>query len=129
MGATQYEAAKVSVLPRELWPSAAYGGILQLIGRAGRAIARADLPDAHNALIQAQQIVVALRASLQPAGGEMSTRLADLYGYMLAELVQANIAKDRDRLDRLVQVVGPLRDAWEAAGRQVLQGLPQAGER
>ncbi len=129
MGATRYQTAKVSVLPRELWPSAAYGGILQLIGRAGRAIARADCQGAHNALIQAQQIVVALRASLQPAGGEISHHLADLYDYMLAELVQANLGKDKDRLDRLVQVVAPLRDAWEAAGRQVLQGVPQAGER
>jgi flagellar protein FliS len=129
VGATAYQAAKVSVLPRELWPSAAYAGILQLIGRAGRAIARSDHPEAHNTLIRAQQIVIALRASLQPSGGELSTRLADLYDYMLAELVQANIGKDGGRLERLAQVVAPLRDAWESAGRQVLQGVPQAGER
>ena len=129
MGATAYRTAKANVLPRELWPSAAYGGILRLIGRAGRAIARSDHPDAHSALIQAQQIIIGLRVSLQPEGGELSGRLAELYDYIFAELVQANVHKDRDRLDRLVQVIAPLRDAWETAGRAALQGLPHAGER
>jgi flagellar protein FliS len=129
MGATAYRSAKVSVLPRELWPSAAYAGILQLLGRAGRAIARRDHQDAHNALVLAQHVVLALKASLQPAGGEISVHLAALYDYMAAELGQSNIDKDRERLDRLVQVIAPLRDAWEAAGREALQGVAAAGER
>ncbi|HVB10548.1 MAG TPA: flagellar export chaperone FliS [Bacillota bacterium] len=129
MGVSAYRTAKINTLPRELWPAAAYAGVLSLIGRAERAIARGDPQDAHNALVMAQHVVLALKACLQPEAGELSVHLASLYDYIAGQLGQANVAKDAVRLQSLVQVIAPLRDAWENAGRQLLQGLPATGER
>jgi flagellar protein FliS len=129
VGVSAYRTARINTLPRELWPSAAYAGVLQLIGRAERAMGRGDAQDAHEALLLAQYVIFGLKASLQPSAGELSLRLADLYDYIARQLGQANMAKDPARLRSLVEVIAPLRDAWEAAGRSALQGMPAAGER
>jgi flagellar biosynthetic protein FliS len=114
-------------LPRPLWPSAAFGGLLTSMGRARRAIEEGDPAGAHNELIRAQTIVLVLRASLRPAGGQLSEQLDALYAWILEELRTANIGKDVARLDGLVPVIEPLRQAWEEAGRATLEaggGVP-----
>lgn len=122
MGIGAYRDVGLNTLPRELWPSAAYAGVLSLIGRADRAIGRGDVQDANNTLIRAQQIVFTLRASVPPESGDLGGNLTALYDYIVAQLGQANISKDRGRLRALIDVIAPLRDAWQAAGRNALVG-------
>jgi flagellar protein FliS len=116
-----YRSIGNSSLPREMWPSAAYTGVLTLIGRAERAISRGDVQAAHDALLRAQQIVHVLRESLRGEGTDLSRQLSALYAYIAGELARANLTKDAARLQSLAGVVAPLRDAWETAGRNALQ--------
>jgi flagellar protein FliS len=123
-----YRSVGLATLPRELWPSTAYAGLLTLIGRAERAIVRGDVQDAHNALIRAQQIVHMLRSSLRPDPSGLSQRLEALYQFVSDQLAQANLTKDAAQLQPLVAILTPLRTAWEQAGRAALQGTsPSAG--
>jgi flagellar protein FliS len=121
MNVNAYRETQVSTLPQPLWPSAAYAGVLTLIGRAERAIRRGDAAAAHEALTRAQQIVQVLRTSLRPDGAGLSERLDSLYQYVLGQLAQANLNKDAAGLQMVAQVLGPLREAWETAGRQAIQ--------
>lgn len=111
-----YRSAAKAVLPRDRLPAAALGGVLTYIGRADRAIAAADVPAAHEALMAAQQVLAILRGSLDRGiDPEMTGNLDALYGYVMAELGRANIAKDAAILADLIPVVATLREAWEGA--------------
>lgn len=122
MSVAAYQETSVNTMPRELWPSAAYAALVGLVGEAERAIGQGRVPEAHDALIRAQTITLVLRTSLRPDGSGLHERLAALYDYVGRELAQANVDKDAGRLRSLAEVLLPLREAWEAAGRSALQG-------
>lgn len=121
--ATAYASAAHDHLPQERYPAAALAGVLTYIGQARRAIAAGDVPQAHGALIAAQQVVALLRGSLQPgAFPELAQRLDALYGFMLEQLRAANVTKSPQPLDQITPVVLSLREAWERAADLVLGG-------
>jgi flagellar protein FliS len=56
-----------------------------------------------------------LKLSLdRTAGGELSTRLADLYDYMIMRLLQANLRNDGSALAEVIKLLDDLRSAWAA---------------
>lgn len=56
-----------------------------------------------------------LKASVDAnAGGDLATRLASLYDYVLMRLLQANLRNDVQALDEVVHLLGDLRGAWAA---------------
>lgn len=72
----------------------------------------------------AMAIIEHLRMSLDPvAGGEISLNLDALYDYMLRRLCQANAGSDGQALEEVMDVLRPIRDAWE---QLVKQGIPAA---
>ena len=61
-----------------------------------------------------------LRSALNlKAGGKLAADLSDLYAYVCLRLTQANLHNDEAALDECVALVSPLREAWQAIGRQV----------
>jgi flagellar secretion chaperone FliS len=55
-----------------------------------------------------------LKASLdRNVGGELADRLAALYDYMCARLLQANLRDDLAALTEVTGLLGELRGAWE----------------
>jgi len=83
--------------------------------RADSALAAGDRPQAGVQLTHAQDIVVELRESLRVDAWDGGPRLAALYTWMITELVQAGVKRDRNRVSACRQVVEPLRDAWRQA--------------
>src|SRR3954454_7759861 len=73
-------------------------------------------------LMHAQEIVLELRGSLDVNSWEGAPALADLYGYLVTELIQANVKADPDRVADCRQVVEPLCDAWREAAMSVAPG-------
>ena len=47
-------------------------------------------------------------------GGDLSTNLADLYGYMNRQLLQANLKNDAGLLDEVTSLLHEIRGAWVA---------------
>lgn len=80
--------------------------------------------DADRHLRHAQDIVLELRRSLHVDKWDGAPRLASIYGWLVKELVMANIEKDADRADECRKLVEPLRDAWHGAAAQL---MAQAG--
>jgi flagellar protein FliS len=70
---------------------------------------------AHQALVHAQEIVQELALALDTATWPEAAQLRDLYGWVLDELVRANVTKDPSAIDACRQVVAALHAAWADA--------------
>ena len=81
-----------------------------------------DTAAAHRELLHAQEIVLELRTSLDMDAWSGAPALANLYGWMLTELIGANIAKDADRVAACRALVEPQRDAWREAAAAAVAG-------
>src|SRR3954464_4205379 len=77
--------------------------------RAGdEALRAANRETAHERLTHAQDIVLELRTSLDMEAWSGAPGLAALYGFLLTELIGANIARDADRVAACRALVQPL---------------------
>jgi flagellar protein FliS len=63
----------------------------------------------------AQEIVLELRTTLDVDAWDGAPGLASLYGFLLTELIQANIKLDADKVAACRAIIEPLRDAWREA--------------
>jgi flagellar protein FliS len=88
-----------------------YDGALKFIRQADQALAKKDIPGAHQALVRTQDIIAHLRAALNE-DYEIARSLDALYAYIYDLLVQANVKKDRYVLATAAQMVRELREAW-----------------
>jgi flagellar protein FliS len=77
---------------------------------------------AHERLTHAQDIVLELRTTLHVDAWSGGPAMADLYSWMLTELMGANIAKDPDRVAACRALVEPLRDTWREAAAAAVAG-------
>lgn len=94
-----------------------YDGLLRNLDQAIIAILRKDVQSAHTLLVKAQDIVAELDATLKVEAWAGAAALKQLYAFLEAELVEANVTKDRDRVRACRELVGPLADAWREAVR------------
>ena len=95
--------------------------VLDLI-QGEEALRNGEQEQAHERLIHAQEIILELRTSLDVDAWSGGPGLANLYGYLLTELIGANIARDADRVRTCRTLVEPLRDAWREAAAAAAAG-------
>ncbi len=87
----------------------------------------ANIEKANAAMGKVRDIVTELMASLDfEQGGEIAKDLFSLYVYFNRELMEANLAKDADRVRSVRGLMDELRSAWAVAATQA-QG--NGGER
>jgi flagellar protein FliS len=92
-----------------------YDRLVLDLAQAEEALRTGDRETAHEKVIHAQEIVLELRTSLNLDAWSGAPGLANLYGYLLTELIGANIARDAGRVAACRELVEPLRDAWREA--------------
>jgi flagellar secretion chaperone FliS len=92
-----------------------YDRLVLDLERAEMALDTGDRTEAAAQIQHAQDIVFELRESLQVDAWEGGPRLAALYSWMITELVQAGVKRDRNRVAACRQIAEPLRDAWRQA--------------
>jgi flagellar protein FliS len=74
-----------------------------------------DRDRAAERITHAQEIILELRTTLDVDAWSGAPGLAGLYGFLLTELIQANIRRDADKVASCRGIVEPLRDAWREA--------------
>ena len=90
--------------------------------RARIAMERKDIELRVTALRRARGLVGELLATLDfEKGGAIATQLADLYQYMMYELVDIGQRGDVVTLRKLVKIATDLRDGFSAAAAQVVE--------
>lgn len=101
-----------------------YDRLLLDIVQGRDALRQGHRVEADKHLRHAQDIVFELRSSLRVDQWEGAPRLASIYGWLLKELIQANIDRDAEKAEECRKLVEPLREAWHGAAAQL---MAQAG--
>lgn len=91
-------------------------GALDAMNRARGAMVNGEIEAKGKAIGKAISIIdEGLKASLNMTeGGELATRLNDLYAYITTRLAQANLRNDPAMLQECTALLSPIRDAWQA---------------
>ena len=76
-------------------------------------VERHEIEQAHKASIRCQEIVTALRGSLDLSAGPIATQLNDLYDFVLRRLEKGNLTKDPKPTEEALQVLRGLLEAWQ----------------
>jgi flagellar protein FliS len=88
--------------------------------RARLGAERGDLELSVAGVTKANAIVGELLATLDfEQGGEIAARLADLYQFLLVELLDQTRKRDPERLRRLAGIAATLRDGFVGAAEQL----------
>ena len=87
-----------------------------ILGKRG--IAKKDPQTAHKHLMKAQDIVSELMKSLD-MNYEISDELLSIYSFALRNLAEANIKKDAEPLEPIIEIVDDLRNAWKEVSGQL----------
>jgi flagellar secretion chaperone FliS len=94
-----------------------YDRLVLDLNHAESALRDSDRTTATARLMHAQEIVMELRTTLDTSAWAGASGLASLYGFLLTELVGANVRGDADRVASCRALVEPLRDAWREASQ------------
>lgn len=103
-----------------------YDGIFRFLGEAKAAMDADDRARTGNRIDKALAIIEHLAATLDPqAYPELAETLEPLYLYCMNTLVQANLHRDKARIEQVEGLLLPLRDAWKVAVQES-SGAPAA---
>jgi flagellar protein FliS len=95
------------------------------IDQGEQALRAGDFETASRRLVHAQEIVMELRTTLDLDVWDGAPVLAQIYGFLITELVMANVQRDPDRAASCRAIVEPLADAWRTAAGSA-QPMPAA---
>lgn len=96
-----------------------YDRLLLDLQRAENAQRQEDWQAAGPCLLHAQEIVTELMSSLRPEIWDGGPGLLALYGYVIQNLVTANIKRDIAKTRECIVLLEPLRTAWHEAALKV----------
>ncbi|MEV6849969.1 flagellar export chaperone FliS [Actinoplanes sp. NPDC051411] len=99
-----------------------YDRLIVDLAQGEEALRAGDRERANDRLTHAQDIVLELRTSLDVEAWSGAPGLASLYGWLLTELIGANIGRDVDRVAACRALIEPIRDAWNEAATAAVAG-------
>ena len=100
--------------------------IIKNINIALKAIDEQNVQNSHDAIMKAENIYLTLQNFLDERF-EISKNLSSLYGYMSSRLVEANMKKDKEILQEIMDFTVEFRDTWRQAEKYAR--IEQAGGR
>ncbi len=90
-----------------------YQGAIRFATQHLAFVERREIEKAHRASIRSQEIVAALRGSLDLSAGPIAIQLDQLYDFVMRRLVAGNLAKDPRPTEEAIKVLRGLLDAWQ----------------
>lgn len=118
-----YRANAVSSATPENLVVMMYDGAIRFLGAAIRAFEHEDPLDfnltIHENITKTQAIIRELNHALDlENGGELAHSLSGLYVYFDNRLQEANISKNKEIIEEILQRISDLRDAWSESFQQ-----------
>lgn len=103
-----------------------FQGALLSVANAKNAMLRKDIPTKGAAISKAMLIIdEGLKASLdKKVGGELAHSLDQLYDYMIARLLTANLNNDTGILDEVSRLLNELKGAWDGIRQTASANVP-----
>lgn len=94
-----------------------YQGAVAAVRDARRHLAEGDIASRSRAVSKAFEILTELTVSLdREGGGDIATRLAQLYDYMQRRLLEANARQQDEPLAEVLGLLTTLAEAWQGIG-------------
>ena len=116
--AKQYQRQQIETSSPEEILIMLYDGAIRFLVMAKKGLASKDIQVFHNNLIKTQNILTEFMSSLDmDLGGEAASNLFNLYEYLHYRLVQANMKKDEEMIDEVLDHLRKLKGTWEEAIR------------
>ena len=100
-----------------------YNGCIKRLKLARMAIEKKDFEDANTQLKKARDIISELINSLD-FNYPIANDLMALYEFMLREIIQINITKDKERIEPVINMLSGLRDTWKQVEKTCRQSYP-----
>ena len=91
-----------------------YNGAIKFCNLAGEAIEQNNIPKSHEYILKAQNIISELRVTLDKKY-PVAQNMDRMYEFIYHLLVQANISKDKEKLDTATQFIREFRETWKEA--------------
>lgn len=100
-----------------------YDAILEDFRRAIQAIQSGDVEARTGLMNHALQIVAELQNSLNhQQGGQVAQRLEGFYKVTRGLILEASVVGSREKIDRLIGLYSPIRQAWQQAEKELAAG-------
>jgi flagellar protein FliS len=103
-----------------------YQGAIRFATQHLAFVERREIEKAHNASIRSQEIVAALRGSLDLSAGPIAIQLDQLYDFVMRRLVAGNLAKDPRPTEEAIKVLRGLLEAWQEIAARPASGAAEA---
>lgn len=88
-------------------------GTIRFLRKACKGIEDKNIQEAHNNIIRAENIIYELMSTLNMEAGEIAQNLMRLYDFMIWQLIEANKDKDKEKVESVIKLLMPLKDAWK----------------
>src|SRR5690349_10167088 len=102
-----------------------YERLVRDLTQAEQALRSGDRPEASEQLMHAQEIVLELRTTLDESAWDGAAGLAQIYGFLLNEMIAANVKADPRKVLSCRGLVEPLLDAWRQAALSGADATPR----
>lgn len=111
----RYLADSIATAPPAKLLVMLYDRLVLDLNRGEEALGAGDRVTASTHLIHAQDIVLELRTSLKMDTWEGANGLAQIYTFVLTELIHANMNGNVKQVSDCRSLIEPLRDSWRDA--------------
>lgn len=116
---SQYQAVQVTTTDRGRLLLMMYEGALKFLRQAKNGIEKNDIPTFCKYLSKAQAIVAELMNTLDfERGGQIAKDLDRLYDFMLFYLTEANMYKDPERIQTVIDLIDTVYSAY----KEIIEG-------
>lgn len=119
MNTNPYQAYKknsvFTATPQEL-TLMLYEGAIKFSNKAIDELEKNNLQDAHNHMIRVQDIIVELKVTLDKKY-DIAIEVEKIYEFIIQLLVEANMNKDKNKLEDALGLIREFRDLWKEVMR------------
>ena len=104
-----------------------YDEAIASLSAAIKAMEQNEIEERCNRVNVVTEIIGTLHMSLDmEKGGAIAEQLGQLYRFVLAQLIRINIHSDTAGTAKLIELLLPLRDAWEEVDQRMAEGEEEA---
>lgn len=113
-----YKANEISTVSQTRLIVMLYEGAIRFLKIASDNMTPRKYDLVNNNIIKAQDIVTELMISLNiEEGGEVANNLLSVYVYVKKRLLEANMRKDTEIIQEVINLLGQLKSAWDELDR------------
>jgi len=115
-----YRAQSINTMTREELLILLYDELILNINKAMYNIKKRKTADAHNNIIKAENIVIYLIDILN-VSYDLAHDLLQIYEYIYRQLIEANVHKNEEVLQKILPLVIELKNTWQQAAKEIRQ--------